>query len=155
MSAAIEWTLSRRNRGLKTEHPENETTRPRPMRIALVAEKFWPFSGPTEVHLGELAVELDRHGHMIQILTSKLDKTWPDLLDFREIPIHRIVNGSGPWGSSCAWTVLAHKSSERIRSAKRSFFIERTIPKPKLITSLDGRSMPDGSSPINEPGPPI
>jgi len=99
MSAAIEWTLSRRNRGLKTEHPENETTRPRPMRIALVAEKFWPFSGPTEVHLGELAVELDRHGHMIQILTSKLDKTWPGLLDFREIPIHRIVNGSGPWAT--------------------------------------------------------
>ena len=99
MSAAIDWTLSRRNRGLKTEHPENETTHPRPMHIAFVAEKFWPFSGPSELHMGELAVELDRQGHMIQILTSKLDKTWPGLLDYREIPIHRIASGSGPWAT--------------------------------------------------------
>ncbi|MCH2182007.1 MAG: glycosyltransferase family 4 protein [Mariniblastus sp.] len=84
---------------MTTEIIKTESTLSDSRRIALVAEKFWPFSGPTELNLGELAAELKRRGQVVQILTSKLDKMWPGLLDYREIPIHRIATGSGPWAT--------------------------------------------------------
>ncbi|MDG2184390.1 MAG: glycosyltransferase family 4 protein [Mariniblastus sp.] len=85
---------------MKTEENNTDLRLIDPLRIALVAERFWPFSGPTELQLGELATELKRQGHAVQILTSKLEKSWPGLLDYREIPVNRIARISGgPWAT--------------------------------------------------------
>ncbi len=83
--------------------PEDHNSDSRPhdrLRIVFVTERFWPLSGPTEINVGELATELNRQGHSIHIVTSKQERTWPSLLDYREIPVKRIAKGSGgPWAN--------------------------------------------------------
>lgn len=71
-----------------------------PLRIAIVSRRFWPYSGTTEFAVADLASQIKRLGHTVEILTVRWEKNWPLHFDYDEIPIRRINRSqSHPWGS--------------------------------------------------------
>lgn len=71
-----------------------------PLRIAIVSRRFWPCSGTTEFAVADLASQIKRLGHTVEILTVRWEKNWPLHFDYDEIPIRRINRSqSHPWGS--------------------------------------------------------
>ena len=85
---------------MKTEIHHSESADNRRLQITLVSERFWPFAGLTELNAGELAAELDRQGHAVRVVTAKSEKDWPSFLDYRGIPVNRILKtGTGPWAT--------------------------------------------------------
>jgi glycosyltransferase involved in cell wall biosynthesis len=71
-----------------------------PLRIAIVSRRFWPYSGTTEFAVADLASQIKRLGHTVEILTVRWEKNWPLYFDYDEIPIRRINRSqSHPWGS--------------------------------------------------------
>lgn len=47
----------------------------RPLNILLVSARFAPFVGGTEIHAGEVAIELTQRGHNVTVLTTTWDET--------------------------------------------------------------------------------
>ena len=71
-----------------------------PLRLAIVTRRFWPYSGMTEMAVGDLASEIRLAGHCVEILTVRWDKIWPTHFQFQELTVHRINRpASSPWGS--------------------------------------------------------
>ena len=87
----------------QTEKPTEALTDPKvahPIRLAIVTRRFWPYSGTTEMAIGDLATAINRAGHSVEILTVRWEKTWPTYFQFQELPVHRVNRPtSGPWGS--------------------------------------------------------
>jgi glycosyltransferase involved in cell wall biosynthesis len=72
----------------------------RPLRIAIISRRFWPFSGSTEFAVSDLASAIRRTGHHVEIVTVRWEKSWPQNFQFREFPVRRINRPlSGAWGS--------------------------------------------------------
>lgn len=72
----------------------------KPLRLLIVAQRFWPLSGPVELAVGDLAEGLKTLGHKVEIVTAKWDKSWPARMLVRETPVHRIARPLlGPWGN--------------------------------------------------------
>jgi glycosyltransferase involved in cell wall biosynthesis len=66
----------------------------------MVTRRFWPYSGMTELAIGDLAAAIKLTGHSVQIFTVRWEKTWPTHFQFQELPVHRINRpASSPWGS--------------------------------------------------------
>jgi glycosyltransferase involved in cell wall biosynthesis len=71
-----------------------------PLRLAIVTRRFWPYSGTTEMAIGDLASEIKLAGHSVEILTVRWEKIWPTYFQFQELTVHRINRpASSPWGS--------------------------------------------------------
>lgn len=71
-----------------------------PLKIAIVSRRFWPYSGTTEFAVADLASQIKRRGHSVEILTVRWEKNWPLYFDYDEIPIRRINRSqSHPWRS--------------------------------------------------------
>ncbi len=71
-----------------------------PLKIAIVSRRFWPYSGTTEFAVADLASQIKRQGHTVEILTVRWEKNWPLYFDYDEIPIRRINRSqSHPWRS--------------------------------------------------------
>lgn len=69
-------------------------------RIAIVSRRFWPICGPTEHFVADLADEISKAGHEVQLFTAAWQKDWPTDCTFREFSIRRISRpASGPWGT--------------------------------------------------------
>lgn len=89
----------------KTHGDQNETSPvlpgiSLPLKIAIVSRRFWPYSGTTEFAVADLASQIKRLGHTVEILTVRWEKNWPLHFDYDEIPIRRINRPqSHPWGS--------------------------------------------------------
>ena len=87
----------------RTLGDQNETSPvlpedPLPLRIAIVSRRFWPYSGTTEFAVADLASQIKRQGHSVEILTVRWEKNWPLYFDYDEIPIRRINRSqSHPW----------------------------------------------------------
>ena len=72
----------------------------KPKRLALIARRFWPVAGPTELAVGRLAKALHAAGHTVEIFTVCWEKAWPKNLHFGEVPVRRLPkSASGPWSS--------------------------------------------------------
>lgn len=72
----------------------------RPLRLAIVTRRFWPYSGTTEMAICDLAAEIKRAGHSLDILTVRWEKIWPTHFQYQELQVHRINRpSSNPWGS--------------------------------------------------------
>jgi glycosyltransferase involved in cell wall biosynthesis len=72
----------------------------RPLRIAIIARRFWPYSGSTELAVAELAAALHRAGHHIEVLTIRWEKTWPAFFQFQEFNVRRVNRTANtPWSS--------------------------------------------------------
>ncbi len=85
---------------VKPAQPASVTRTSNPLRLAIVTRRFWPYSGPTEMAIGDLATEIKRRGHSIDVLTIRWEKNWPTHFQFQELSVHRINRpASGPWGS--------------------------------------------------------
>jgi len=63
-----------------------------PLRIALVTRRFWPLVGGAEVVMGNLAVELQRQGAEVVIVTAQWEPQWPSELVHREVRVQRLPN---------------------------------------------------------------
>ncbi|GEM_PF-1274574 len=89
----------------KTLGDQNETSpvspgNSLPLKIAIVSRRFWPYSGTTEFAVADLASQIKRLGHTVEILTVRWEKNWPLHFDYDEIPIRRINRPqTHPWGS--------------------------------------------------------
>lgn len=69
------------------------------VRIALVTRRFWPISGTTESAASEIAGEINRAGHDVDVFTIRWEKGWPLFFEYQGLPIHRIVRPlNSPWG---------------------------------------------------------
>ena len=86
----------------KTLGDQDKTSpvKPQPLKIAIVSRRFWPYSGTTEFAAADLASQIKRLGHAVEILTVRWEKNWPLYFDYDEIPIRRINRSpSHPWRS--------------------------------------------------------
>ncbi len=127
----------------------------KPKRLAIIARRFWPVSGPTELAIGRLAQAIDAAGHTVEIFTVCWQKTWPTNLHFGEVPVRRLPkSASSPWSSLRAIRplsrhivdfqpdgVLAFGADDETWTAARAF--SDRIP---LVVRMDGQSLePDRS----------
>src|SRR5262245_3253510 len=64
----------------------------KPLRIALITRRFWPLVGGAEVVMGNLAVELQRQGAEVVIVTAQWEPQWPRELVHREVRVLRLPN---------------------------------------------------------------
>ncbi len=71
-----------------------------PLRLAIMTRRFWPYCGPGEISVGEIACAVKRAGHHVEILTIAWDKNWPSTFSYREIDVTRLGQPvSGRWGA--------------------------------------------------------
>ncbi|MBI1248362.1 glycosyltransferase [bacterium] len=71
-----------------------------PLRLALVTRRFWPLVGGAEMVMANLAEELTRQGHHVQVLTAQWHPDWPKQISHRGIPVIRLPNPSiRGWGT--------------------------------------------------------
>lgn len=60
------------------------------LRLVLVTRRFWPFAGSEETAMENLAVEFQRQGSSVQILTAQWYANWPTDVVHREVPVTRV-----------------------------------------------------------------
>ncbi|PQO35698.1 hypothetical protein C5Y96_08570 [Blastopirellula marina] len=71
-----------------------------PLRLALVTRRFWPLVGGAEIVMANLAEELTRQGHQVQLVTAQWHPDWPKQISHRGIPVVRLPNPSvRGWGT--------------------------------------------------------
>ena len=75
----------------------------KPLRVALVMQRFWPLTGGPEKVLANLAGELCRRGLSVTILTARWQANWPAELLYQETPVVRL----SPPPLDC-WTTLQY-----------------------------------------------
>ncbi len=56
-----------------------------PLKLLIVARRFWPLMGTSENALGSLAVELVAAGHDVTVLTADWQGNGPAMIDFRGV----------------------------------------------------------------------
>jgi glycosyltransferase involved in cell wall biosynthesis len=72
----------------------------RPLRVAIVARRFWPLVGEREMVIADLASEWARQGAQPTVVTGRWSSTWPERVDYREYPVVRLVSPVQPyWGT--------------------------------------------------------
>lgn len=130
--------------------PEPKDSSRNTKRLAIIARRFWPVSGPTELAVGRLAKALHAAGHTVEVFTVCWQKTWPTNLHFGEVPVRRLPkSASGPWSSLRAIRplsrhivdfqpdgVLAFGADDETWTAARAFTDQ--IP---LVVRIDGHSL--------------
>jgi len=69
------------------------------LRLVLVTRRFWPLVGGAETATANLARGLRAWGAFPTILTARHDAQWPDVIAYREIPVHRLPVPHFGWGT--------------------------------------------------------
>lgn len=70
------------------------------LRLALVTRRFWPLVGGAEMVMANLAEELTRQGHQVQIVTAQWHPDWPKQITHRGISVTRLPNPAlRGWGT--------------------------------------------------------
>ncbi len=70
-----------------------------PVRLAIITRRFWPYCGPSETSVAEVAEAIAKTGQHVEILTIRWEKAWPSSFRFRELEVTRIGRlVGGPWG---------------------------------------------------------
>ncbi|MFI4874879.1 MAG: glycosyltransferase family 4 protein [Blastopirellula sp. JB062] len=60
--------------------------------LALVTRRFWPLVGGAEMVMANLAQEMRRQDADVRILSARWQKTWPERIVHRQIPVLRLPN---------------------------------------------------------------
>ncbi|MGO9110123.1 MAG: glycosyltransferase family 4 protein [Thermoguttaceae bacterium] len=75
-----------------------------PLRLAILAQRFWPRVGSVETRVGQLACGLADHGVEVTIVTARWHCHWPAEIYYHGIPVVRLdPPPSGRW-STWRWT---------------------------------------------------
>src|SRR4051812_8874204 len=61
-----------------------------PRRLVFITRRFWPLVGSEETAMSRLAVECQRQGADVQLLTAQWHPSWPSDVVYREIPVTRL-----------------------------------------------------------------
>jgi glycosyltransferase involved in cell wall biosynthesis len=71
-----------------------------PLRVAIVARRFWPLVGGPEKLLANLAVELAGRGCEITVLTARWQPHWPREIQIHGVPVIRLrQTADRGWGN--------------------------------------------------------
>ncbi len=90
---------------------DKEPTR---LALSLVTRNFWPQSGAAELAVIDLACELARQGHDIEVITARWHKNWPASFQIRGLPVTRVASpGAGAWGAFRFQRQLSRTISQR------------------------------------------
>ena len=69
-------------------------------QLLIVARRFWPHAGLTELGLADLARNLHDAGHQVTVATIRWSKDWCEEFDFHGVRVVRFARPvSGPWSS--------------------------------------------------------
>jgi glycosyltransferase involved in cell wall biosynthesis len=81
----------------------------RPLRLAMIAQRFWPRVGSLETRAGQLARGLADLGVKVTVVTARWHRQWPAEIHYHDIPVVRLEPPPrGRW-STWRWTrVLRH-----------------------------------------------
>ncbi len=78
------------------------------LRVALVTRTFWPAADPAAAVTASLACEMVDSGARPMVVTSRPDRSWPERIDFRGVPIFRVSCArQGAWAQWRAGRALA------------------------------------------------
>jgi glycosyltransferase involved in cell wall biosynthesis len=78
--------------------------RPAPLRLAIIARRFWPRVGSLETRVGQLACGLADFGAEVAIVTARWQSHWPAEIYYHDIPVVRLdPPPDGRW-STWRWT---------------------------------------------------
>jgi glycosyltransferase involved in cell wall biosynthesis len=73
----------------------------KPLRLAIIAQRFWPRVGSLETRVGQLACGLADRGAEVTIITARWHASWPARIFYHGIPIVRL--GPPPMGFWTTW----------------------------------------------------
>jgi glycosyltransferase involved in cell wall biosynthesis len=73
----------------------------RPLRLAMIAQRFWPRVGALETRAGQLACGLADLGVDVTIVTARWHPHWPAEIHYHGIPVVRL--GPPPNGNWSTW----------------------------------------------------
>jgi glycosyltransferase involved in cell wall biosynthesis len=73
----------------------------KPLRLAMVAQRFWPRAGSMETRAGQLACGLADRGAEITIVTARWQPYWPAEIHYHGIPVVRL--SPPPTGRFSTW----------------------------------------------------
>ncbi|MDX1944437.1 MAG: glycosyltransferase family 4 protein [Pirellulaceae bacterium] len=62
-----------------------------PLRLAILAPRFWPLAGPGPANVLRLAEQLRRVGCLPTVATPTWQRDWPRQIDVREVPTVRLA----------------------------------------------------------------
>ena len=72
-----------------------------PLRVVMVARRFWPLVGGPEKLLANLAVELCRRGCQVTVLTARWQPHWPREIQIHGVPVVRLRHTADHgWGNA-------------------------------------------------------
>ena len=82
----------------------------RPMRIALIAEDYYPQRGGVPEHVHHLAGELNRRGHSATIVTSHMRNAGPDPAYVRRVGTSLVIydDSLGLYAARAWWSLRAY-----------------------------------------------
>ena len=72
-----------------------------PLRVAMIAQRFWPRAGALETRAAQLAGELASRGADVTIVTARWRRHWPAEIHFHGLPVVRL--SPPPSGRRRAW----------------------------------------------------
>jgi glycosyltransferase involved in cell wall biosynthesis len=76
----------------------------KPLRLLMVARRFWPRVGGLETRVAQLACGLADLGVKVSIVSARWHPHWPEKIDYHGIPVVRLApTPRGPW-STWRWT---------------------------------------------------
>ena len=73
----------------------------KPLRVAMIAQRFWPRVGATETRAAQLACELVDRGAEVTVVTARWHVEWPAEIHFHGLPVVRLA--PPPTGRWRAW----------------------------------------------------
>ena len=73
----------------------------KPLRVAMIAQRFWPRVGATETRAAQLACELADRGAEVTVVTARWHAEWPAEIYFHGLPVVRLA--PPPIGRWRAW----------------------------------------------------
>ena len=73
----------------------------KPLRVAMIAQRFWPRVGSTETRSAQLACELVDRGAEVTVVTARWHAEWPAEIYFHGLPVVRL--DPPPTGCWRAW----------------------------------------------------
>ena len=62
----------------------------KPLRVAMIAQRFWPRVGSTETRAAQLACELVDRGAEVTVVTARWHAEWPAEIYFHGLPVVRL-----------------------------------------------------------------
>ena len=114
-----------------------------PLRLALVAPRFWPHWGDAERHWLSLAEELLAAGHRVTVVSPRWRRAWPEAMQVGTVPLVRLRGSHKSGWSSLRWMYsLSRWLKERATSLDAVLVSGLRHEAYVAIRALQGRHLP-------------